>query len=65
MGQYIKDFANWFAEPTRYTITTTLMLFATLKWRRVLTKPIVFIATMGLGVAFFVFAWDDKNFNTI
>ena len=65
MGDLIKDFANWFAEPTRYTILTTGLLVAVLVWRKKLTEPIVFwIGMLGLA-AFFVFAWPDPNFNKI
>lgn len=65
MGQLIKDLADWFSEPTRYTILTTVMLAAVLIFRKKLTHPYVFTAGMAGMVAFFLFAWPDKNFNYI
>jgi len=62
---FIKDIANWFAEPTRYTIACTALLFAVLKWRKKLTEPAIFLAVMVGMVAFFVYSWPDPNFNTI
>ena len=65
MGEMIKDLANWFAEPTRYTLLTTGLLAAVLVFRKKLTHPMVFIAGMAGLTAFFLFAWPDKNFNAI
>jgi len=63
--QFIKDAADWLAEPTRYTTAITLLLAAVLIWRRTLTHPLVFTAAMlGMGL-FFVASWSDPNFNAI
>jgi len=65
MGQMIKDLADWFAEPTRYTILTTVLLAAVLVFRKTLTDPRLFTGAMVGMTAFFVFAWPDPNFNAI
>ncbi len=65
MGQLIKDLANLFAEPTRYSLLTSALLAVTLIFRKKLTQPIVFLAVMVGMTAFFVFAWPDPNFNAI
>ena len=65
MGQLIKDLANWFAAPTRYTALIALALASVLIWRKQLTRPLVFAVGMALGTALFVFAWPDENFNKI
>ena len=63
--QLIKDAADWLSEPTRYSILTTLLLVAVIVWRKQLTKPIVFVATMVGMTLFFVTSWSDPNFNKI
>ena len=65
MGDFIKSAANWVSEPTRYSLITTGMLVAVLKWRKALTHPLIFVGVTLASVAFFVFAWDDPNFNKI
>jgi hypothetical protein len=65
MGQLIKDIADRLASPIPYTVLTTLLLVVVLVWRKQLTRPIVFISASVVGIAFFVFAWDDPNFHTI
>ena len=65
MGQMIKDLANWFAEPTRYTLLTAVMLASVLVFRKKLTRPRVFAVVMAGITAFFVFAFPDPNFNKI
>ena len=65
MRELIENAANWLAEPTRYTIWTTLLLVLVLKFRKIAISPVLFGA-MSVGmVAFFVFAWPDPDFNTI
>ena len=44
--QLIKDLSDWLAEPTRYSILTTLLLIAVIVWRRQLTHPFVYLGTM-------------------
>lgn len=65
MGQLIKDLADWFSEPTRYTLLTTGLLAAVLIFRKKLTHPYVFMGVMVGMAGFFLFAWPDKNFNKI
>lgn len=63
--QFVKDLSDWLAEPTRYSILTTLLLAAVIVWRRQLTHPFVFIGTMVGMTMYFVLSWSDKNFNAI
>lgn len=65
MGQLIKDIADYLAAPIPYTILTTALLASALIWRKFLTRPIVFFSASAVGLAFFLFAWDDPNFNKI
>ncbi len=65
MAEIIKAAANWVAEPTRYSLITAGLLAATLKWRKQLTHPLLFIGVVVLAAGFFAFAWDDPNFNKI
>ena len=65
MGQFIKDFADWISEPTRYSVTSILGIAAVLIFRRFFAKVSVMVVFTALSTAFFVFAWDDPNFNKI
>ncbi len=56
MGQMLKDFADWFSEPTRYTTLTTLLLAATLIFRKKLTHPAVFSGVMAVMTVAFLAA---------
>ena len=63
--ELIKDLTDWLSEPTRYSIITTLLLGAVIVWRKQLTHPLLFLATMIGMLAFFIGAWNDPNFNYI
>jgi hypothetical protein len=65
VGQLIKDFADWIAEPTRYSVTSILGIAAVLVFRRLFAKVGVMVVFAILSTGFFVFAWDDPNFNKI
>jgi hypothetical protein len=65
MDQLIKDAVDWMSEPKKYFFGSALAIALVLRFRRVLTKPILIIAVFVLGTAFTVWAWDDPNFNLI
>ena len=65
MGQLIKDFCDWLASPTRYSMINAGLLAAVLIWRKKLTHPSVFLGVCVAGVAFFLFAFRDDNFKLI
>ena len=65
MGQHIKDFVDWLADPVIYFVGSAVLIAACLTFRKVLTKPIFITVFFVLSVAFLVFAWDDPNFNKI
>jgi hypothetical protein len=65
IGAAIKDVANWLTAPTRYSLVSILSMAAVLYFRRFFSKVAVITAFFVLCTVFFVFAWQDANFNTI
>ncbi|MFT7676340.1 MAG: hypothetical protein ACI8QC_000310 [Planctomycetota bacterium] len=65
MPQFLKDFIDTISAPIPYTILVTLALVATLRFRKVLTHPVVFTVLSAIGTLLFIGAFPDKNFNTI
>ncbi len=65
MGDAIKAFVDWLADPIIYFVGSALLLVVFTLFRRVLSKPIVILAFFALSVAFLLFAWDDPNFHKI
>lgn len=65
MGEYIKEFIDWLADPIKYFVGVTVGLMAFLIFRKTLTRPIVITAFFVLSAAFLAFAWPDPNFNKI
>jgi len=61
----IKHAANWLTEPTRYSVASILALVAVLYFRRFFAKVWVVTAFFVVSTAFFVFAFQDPNFNAI
>jgi hypothetical protein len=65
IGAAIKSFANWMTAPTRYSVGSILAVAAILYFRRFFSKVAVICVFFALATGFFVFAWQDPNFNTI
>jgi len=64
-GFDFKHAVNAIAAPIPYTLGVAALLVATLKFRKVLTNPVVFGIACLVGVGFFVYAFPDPNFNQI
>jgi hypothetical protein len=65
IAKAIKDFSNWLTSPTIYSVTSILAIAAILYFRRFFAKVAVITVFFALSTAYFVFAWQDPNFNTI
>jgi hypothetical protein len=65
IGAALKGTANWLTAPTRYSLASILSMAAVLYFRRFFSKVAVITVFFALTTAFFVFAWQDPNFNTI
>jgi len=64
-GLDFKHAVNLVSAPIPYTIGVAALLVVTLKFRKVMTNPIVFGIASLVGVGFFAYAFPDPNFNKI
>jgi hypothetical protein len=60
-----KHVVNGIAAPIPYTLGAAGLLALALRFRKIATNPVVFGIASFLGVAFFVYAFPDPNFNKI
>jgi hypothetical protein len=65
IARFVKDASNWMTEPTRYSLLSILALAAVLYFRRFFSKVWVITVFFALSTVFFLFAWQDPNFNKI
>lgn len=65
IAKAIKDATNWMTSPTIYSVGSILAVAAILYFRKFFAKTAVITVFFALATAFFVFAWQDPNFNTI
>lgn len=63
--ELFKNAVDWLFEPTRYFLGSSIALFALLKFRGTLTKPVFILASFALMTLFFVVGWSDPDFNSI
>lgn len=61
----LKNFSNWLTEPTRYSVASILAVAGILYFRKFFSKISVITIFFALSTAFFVFAFQDPNFNAI
>jgi len=63
--ELFKNAVDWLFEPTRYFLGSAVALFALLKFRGTLTKPVFILASFAAMTLFFVIGWSDPDFNSI
>ena len=65
IAEKLKWFANWLTEPTRYSISSILAIAAVFYFRKFFTKVWVITVFFAISTVFFVFSFQDPNFNAI
>ncbi len=65
MGETLKNAIDWLFEPTRYFLGSAALLGAILYFRKFFSKTIWMWLFFVLGTIFFVWAFEDPDFNKI
>ena len=63
--EWLKDFIDWLFEPTRYFLGSVVLLAAVFVFRKQVSKSVWMVGFTAFGAIFFVWAFQDPDFNKI